>query len=113
MAIIFGASSIPDLTALPGGMSDHTGHFIGYALLAALVLRARAGGTWRGVTARAGWQAWLVAVVYGVTDEFHQHFVHGRSPDVHDWMADAAGAGVAVCVAVVAAFGARLEGREV
>jgi VanZ family protein len=113
MAIIFGASSIPDLTALPGGMSDHTGHFIGYALLGALVLRATAGGRWRGVTARAGWQAWLVAVIYGVTDEWHQHFIHGRTPDVHDWVADAAGAGLAICVAVIAAAGARLEGREV
>jgi VanZ family protein len=113
MAIIFGASSIPDLTTLPGGLSDHTGHFVGYALLGALVLRARAGGVWRGVTAQIGWQAWLVAAVYGVTDEFHQRFVHGRTPDVHDWMADAAGAGVAVIIGVVAAFGARLEGREV
>jgi VanZ family protein len=113
MAIIYGASSIPDLTTLPGGLSDHTGHSVGYALLAALVLRARAGGTWRGVTTRAGWQAWLVAVLYGATDEFHQSFVHGRSPDVHDWIADATGAGLAVFVAVVAAFGARLDGREV
>ncbi len=38
MAAIFGASSIPDLTRLPGGISDHTGHFIGDALLGAVAV---------------------------------------------------------------------------
>lgn len=28
---------------------------------------------------------------YGATDEWHQGFVRGRSPDVADWVADATG----------------------
>ncbi len=37
------------------------------------------------------WLAVILVTVYGVLDEFHQHFVPGRSPDIYDVMADAAG----------------------
>jgi VanZ family protein len=33
----------------------------------------------------------LVGVLYGVTDEFHQAFVPGRSVSVFDWIADVVG----------------------
>jgi VanZ family protein len=38
------------------------------------------------------WLAMILVTVYGVLDEFHQHFVPGRSPDIYDVMSDAAGA---------------------
>ena len=34
----------------------------------------------------------VCATVYGISDEFHQWFVPGRTADVHDVMADAIGA---------------------
>lgn len=97
MAVIFAASSIPDLTALPGGISDKSGHGLGYAILGGLLLRALAGGRLRNVTWGTAAAAILLATAYGVSDEFHQSFVPGRTPDVHDVMADAIGAGLAVC----------------
>ena len=96
MGLIFAASSIPNLKTLPGGMPDWFGHGVGYALLGALALRAFAGGRRAGVTARTVVAAALVAVLYGVTDELHQTLVPGRSADLHDVAADAAGAGLAV-----------------
>ena len=33
----------------------------------------------------------LVGALYGLTDEFHQVFVRGRSPDWSDWVADVFG----------------------
>jgi hypothetical protein len=36
--------------------------------------------------------ATLIASLYGISDEFHQSCVPGRSPDVADWLADTAGA---------------------
>jgi len=33
----------------------------------------------------------LVGALYGATDEFHQVFVRGRSPDWADWVADIVG----------------------
>jgi VanZ family protein len=45
-------------------------------------------------------QAFVATVVfaslYGITDEFHQRFVPGRTPDVLDWVADTTGA-VVMC----------------
>jgi len=69
---------------------------------------------------RLGWQtiaAALGAALYGVTDEFHQAFTPGRSPDVFDVLADLVGGllGGLACVAIVArkrACDARLRGGE-
>jgi hypothetical protein len=101
MIVIFIASSIPYLGALPGGMSDKSGHGIGYGILGAVLLRAFAGGRLRGVTWGRAAAALLVATLYGVSDEFHQSFVPGRSPDPDDVLADVIGA-----AAVVASAGA-------
>jgi VanZ family protein len=102
MGIIFAASSVPNLTALPGDISDHTGHFVGYALLGALMLRALASARWAGITLGAGAAAVLLTAAYGATDEWHQGFVAGRSPALDDWIADLAGAvaGVGLILAI-------------
>jgi VanZ family protein len=105
MAIIFAISSIPDLGTVPGGVSDKSGHFIGYALLGALVLRALAGGRLAGVTLRRALLAVAFAAAYGITDEWHQSFVPGRSPDPLDVVADTLGAAVAVLLVGVLAAG--------
>ena len=95
MALIFIASSIPNLTQLPGHMSDKTGHGIGYGLLGLVLLRAFAGALKSGVTLRIVLLTILCATAYGVSDEFHQRFVPGRTADVHDVAADAIGASAA------------------
>lgn len=92
MALIFAASSIQNLGKLPGGMSDKSGHSIGYALLAFLLVRAFAHGRLRDVTWPRVAVAIVVATLYGVSDEFHQLFVPGRSADRYDVLADCAGA---------------------
>lgn len=35
--------------------------------------------------------AFVITCLYGVSDEFHQKFVPGRTPDVYDVVADAIG----------------------
>jgi VanZ family protein len=92
LLVIFAASSIPNLTRLPGDISDKSGHSIGYGLLGGLILRALAGGRLRGVTVLRGLAAIALATLYGVTDEFHQLFVPGRSADRYDVLADCIGA---------------------
>jgi VanZ family protein len=54
------------------------GHALGYGLLALAY--------WRGMGTRAGRQpiAWLLAIAYSATDEFHQSFVPGRHPSPLD-----------------------------
>jgi VanZ family protein len=98
MAAIFTLSSMSTVPSLPGGLTDHTGHFVGYGVLGGLALRGFAGARWQGVTSSAAWRSILISSIYGVTDEYHQTFVAGRSPAVDDWVADTAGAAVAALV---------------
>ena len=91
MALIFILSSRTN-PPLPSQLSDIQGHSIGYLGLTVTIGRALAGGVSSGATLRAAAGAWVIAVAYGASDEWHQSFVPGRSPDVADWFADAAGA---------------------
>lgn len=54
------------------------GHMVGYALLAASL--------WRGFrfAPERRWLAWLLAVLYAVSDELHQSLVPGRFPSAWD-----------------------------
>jgi VanZ like protein len=107
MAIIFAASSIPDLGQLPGGISDKSGHSIGYALLAGLLLRAFTRGRLRDVTWRRAVLAIVCATLYGASDELHQVFVPGRSADRYDILADGIGSMVGVAVGCLGAAARR------
>lgn len=66
---------------------------IGYALLAL--------SYWRVFSFRKGkwWLAWSSALLYAVTDEFHQSFVPGRYPSILDVVVfDNLGALVSLCL---------------
>jgi VanZ family protein len=103
MAAIFYESSQTKVPVLPAGLSNHTGHFLAYAVLAAAALRALAGLRWSQVTAGTAAAALVMASMYGVTDEFHQQYVANRSVGVDDWIADTAGALTAVVIALAIA----------
>ena len=82
MAVIFAFSSRTSQELPNFGSWDHVvkkmGHGLGYGLLAL--------SYWRGHGFRRGgnWVAWLMALAYSVTDEFHQSFVPGRTPSLLD-----------------------------
>lgn len=86
-ALIFWLSSSPDaqggadvLGLLPFG--DKLAHALAFGVLA----------TFAYLASGRFWLALGLAAAYGLTDELHQAFVPGRSPDVRDWLADALGA---------------------
>ena len=95
MAGIFVASSLPN-PPVPSNVPDISLHEAAYFGLAMLLIRALAGGRWQGVTTGVLVAAWTIAVVYGVTDEWHQSFVPNRHPEWRDLRADAIGAFAAV-----------------
>jgi VanZ family protein len=107
MALIFGASSLSDPGPLPAQVSDKTAHFAAYAVLGLLVIRALAGGRAEGVTWKRALLAVVLTALYGASDEFHQRFTPGRTPDLLDLRADAFGA----CVGVAVGYVARLYRR--
>ncbi|AFZ66416.1 VanZ family protein [Deinococcus peraridilitoris] len=67
---------------------DKLAHALEYALLGFLL--ARATGSWRA--------AWVIAALYGASDEIHQAFVPMRSAGLDDWLADLSGAFVGACL---------------
>jgi len=85
--VIFYASSRPGST-LPGGFSvqGHLGEYFVFGVLLAFAL-----GDSR-PTVRLALVAIAIASLYGVTDEFHQRFTPGRTPDPADWALDTVGA---------------------
>jgi VanZ family protein len=95
MAVIFIASDTPSSKIPDYGMWDELvkkgGHMTGYGLLA--------GAYWYGLgfDRKKGWLAWLLAVLYAATDEFHQSFTPGRHPSPVDVLLfDGGGAALAL-----------------
>lgn len=90
-ATIFWLSSRPTLPAPDVANLDKAAHFGAYAVLGGLLAFAA-----HRSRLPVGF-AIVLGVLYGASDEVHQMFVPGRSPDVLDWAADAAGV-VAACL---------------
>jgi VanZ family protein len=101
MALIFFLSSLED-PGIPSGFAT-PGHAGLYAVLGVLLFEALRPGR---VPLRAVAWAILIASAYGASDEFHQAFVPGRTPELLDWAWDSlgafAGAGVASLVRALA-----------
>lgn len=99
------------LTALLSDAVGHTvdvsliGHFTEYFLFGCTLANAlwssvpKLHGRWAGLAL----SACGIASLYGVTDEFHQFFVPGRSTDPVDWCCDTIAAliGAAIVAAVI------------
>ncbi|HEY0152734.1 MAG TPA: VanZ family protein [Longimicrobium sp.] len=86
MAAIFVASARPTIRLPDVDNSDKMLHFAAYAGLGALL-------AYGGAASAAG-RLPLIAIgtLYGASDEVHQSFVPGRTPDLLDWVADTLGA---------------------
>jgi VanZ family protein len=97
MAAIFFASSLSN-PPVPSEVPDFSLHEAAYAGLTLVTIRALARGRWGGVTAFALAGAWIIAVLYGMTDEWHQSFVPERHAELRDLRSDAIGALAAVVV---------------
>jgi len=84
MLVIFAFSSRPG-DSLPDFLDwdyliKKSGHVIGYGLLALSYLHLLRNSP------RKYWVAWLLAILYGAADEFHQSFIPGRYASVLDVM---------------------------
>jgi VanZ family protein len=95
MLAIFAASATPSVKLPNYGFWDTLvkkgGHATGYGLLA--------GAYWYGLgfDPKKGWLAWVLAVLYAASDEFHQSFTPGRNPSLVDVLCfDGGGAALAL-----------------
>jgi VanZ family protein len=90
MAVIFALSAQSDLNSGLGWMDLVGRKIVHMVLYAALFLL-----WWRALRWRAPLVAAAIAIGFAATDEFHQHFVHGRVGAPHDVAIDAAGVALA------------------
>lgn len=92
---------------------DYVLHFMAYAVLCLAVIYGFSGGLknlWLGeIQIRHLFLAFLLAAVYGLTDEFHQSFVPGRNPSWSDVAADSLGA---IAASVLVATWTMVRGRS-
>jgi len=105
MAVVFFFSSISNL-GWAARVPDWISHPVEYAVGAVLLARALAGRRAGPLSLSTALTATLLATAYGVTDEYHQSFVPGRSSDVADVVKDLAGAAAGSLI-----YRYRLRGR--
>jgi VanZ family protein len=112
MALIFYSSSRPP-PPLFRETPDYLLHLGGYFILGLLAVRAFGGG----LPPREGSGAFLLgplfAVLYAVSDEWHQSFVPGREASGLDLLADAIGASLAAAMVSLRWWGAAGDRRGV
>jgi VanZ family protein len=97
MGLIFFLSSRQTLPKPPGvsaNLEAIAGHLTVYAVLALLLCRALGGRGWP--WRRRAALAFALAVLYGLSDEWHQSFVPGRDASPFDVGVDAIGAAIAL-----------------
>ena len=90
-ALLFILSSIPDLSP-PLHLfewEDKLEHLLAYTPLGWLLMRSI---VWRANSTRKTlWLVLVIGMLYGISDEIHQHFVPGRMMDWMDAVADTCG----------------------
>lgn len=93
IVIIFGLSSVPDISgkgiSFPAG-TDKVVHFLEYAVLALLLYRGAAYGKTKPGISR-GVISLFVAAGIALMDEYYQSFIPGRDASFLDLMADLLG----------------------
>lgn len=93
MGLVFYLSSLgPSLTPSFILINDKVSHFLEFALLGFLLIRALNKSYSKNNFITLKLIAATIAIFYGATDEFHQRFVSGRNADFFDWLVDSLGA---------------------
>ncbi len=92
MLLIFLLSSTRIDSPILNLAPDYWFHFAGYVPLYLLIFVALNDGIRQKPNRGRLWLPFLLTVLYGISDEFHQSFVPGRDSSLADVAADAAGA---------------------
>ncbi len=99
--LIFVQSSYPSPRMLPRfSGADKIMHFLGYGLMGFLFLRGFKVSNHKLGRREILWSI-VLTILYGISDECHQHFVSARTADVRDAMADALGGACGVFIYIL------------
>ena len=92
LIFIYSSLSSPPPLAPPILYGDKLLHAFEYAILGYLIARAAKNSSSPVLRSHFRIFAVCIAVLYGLSDEFHQYFVPGREAEALDVLADGAGA---------------------
>lgn len=113
MGVIFVFSSLPSSRIPNYGAVDvlikKGGHAIGYGLLGFsyyYALPKRLSRFYRGITAL------MMAIIFALSDEYHQSFVQGRSSSLTDIVVDGIGATIAVVIGMIYSSNSRSNSKS-
>ena len=98
MAAIFAFSSIPgeNIPKIPIPNINNLAHFVEFYILGFLLIRAFLNSGLNINFTKMLILAIIIASLYACSDEWHQHFVRNRTPDIFDLITDFIGANVGV-----------------
>jgi VanZ family protein len=91
-------SASPDSLAWFHFLLRKAGHLTEYAILATLAARAFRNSSHKSIKLHWFSLALLLAVIYALTDEYHQSFVPSRTASMHDSLIDSTGALIALSI---------------
>lgn len=93
-AVIFFFSHQPEPLGpeLPTLVPDFVLHFLEYGFFAVTLVWGLTSGFQKVLSRSVSAQAWVMASLYGASDEFHQWFVPLREASFQDWTSDVLGA---------------------
>ncbi|MBI1883039.1 MAG: VanZ family protein [Chlamydiae bacterium] len=92
-SLIFYLSSRPFPKGLPSFQGMDKGmHFFEYGFLAFLMYRMVSVEKFSLFRTCPVMMSWILTVLYGISDEIHQHFIPTRSMEFLDWVMDTMGA---------------------
>ena len=112
MGVIFYLSNQPDLKT-PFGIWDTIlrkfAHVFEFGILTLLIWRALAQHQLK-LLQLIGWSS-VIALLYAISDEWHQHFISTRNGDIWDLLIDCIG--IIVIVIIVGSYYRRKEVRQI
>ena len=91
MGLIFYLSSLPG-RGIPSRIPDSLLHLAEYFILMFLAIISFSRGIFRPAGKKIYVYAFLLTVLYGLSDELHQFLTAGRHPSLKDWIFDILGA---------------------
>jgi len=84
-------SASPEFQSSVHFLIRKAGHLTEYAILATLAARAFRNSSHSALRRNWFWLSLLLAILYSLSDEFHQSFVPSRTASIYDCMIDTAG----------------------
>lgn len=99
--IIFTLSHQSQLPYPGREIPDYLSHFVEYFVFGLTLAWGKSRGFKQTLSLRSTLLLWALALLYAMSDEYHQSFVVGRTSSAQDWLFDALGAFLSLLITLL------------